>query len=90
MQSAAGDEVLLDKEYTTLLSRTLLSPCWMDPFKVPARTAPNTYHLGVPVTWRTCAQFNVKRLRPYLRRPDHRGGAAAPPPPWSARRPAGA
>ena len=46
----------------------------MGPFKVLARTAPNTY-------WRTCAAFNVERLRPYLRRPDHLGGEAAPPPP---------
>ena len=43
------------------------------------RTAPNTYPLDVPATWRTCAEFNVERLRPYLRRPDHLGGEAAPP-----------
>ena len=52
----------------------------MGPFKVPARTAPNTYPLDVPATWRTYAEFNVERLRPYLPRTDHLGGAAAPPP----------
>ena len=53
----------------------------MGPFKVLARTAPNTYRLGVPATWRTCAELHVDRLRPYLRRPDHLGGEAAPRPP---------
>ena len=58
----------------------LLSPHWMGPFKVLAHTAPNTYHLDVPATWRTCAEFNVQRLRPCLRRHDHLGCEAAPPP----------
>ena len=79
VQLAVGDEVLLDTEHTSLPSRSLLSPRWKGPFKVLTRTAPNTYPLDVPATWRTCAEFNVERLRPYLRRPDHLGGEAAPP-----------
>ena len=63
MQFAVGDEVLLDSELTPLPSRSLLSPRWMGPFKVLARTAPNTYRLDIPATWRTCAEFNVERLR---------------------------
>ena len=43
VQFAVGDEVLLDTEHTPLPSRSLLSPRWMGPFKVLARTAPNTY-----------------------------------------------
>jgi hypothetical protein len=39
---AVGDEVLLDKEYTPLPSRSLLSPRWMGPFKVLPCPAPNT------------------------------------------------
>ena len=71
VQFAAGDAVLLDTEHTPLPSLSLLSPRWRGHFKVFARTAPNTYCLDVPATWRTCAEFNVERLRPYLRRPDH-------------------
>ena len=48
----------------------------MGPFKVLARTAPNTYRLDVPSTWRVFPEFNVERLRPYLRRPDTLGGDA--------------
>ena len=53
---AAGDKVLLDTEHTPLPSRSLLLPRWMGgimgPFKVLACTAPNTYRLDVPATWR--------------------------------------
>ena len=75
--------MLLDTEHTPLPSRSLLSPRWMGPFKVLARTAPNTYRLDIPATWRLFPEFNVERLRPYLRRPDHLGGDAdaGPPPP---------
>ena len=75
--------MLLDTEHTQLPSRSLLLLRWMGPSKVLARTAPNTYRLNVPATERTCAEFNIERLRPYLHRPDHLpvGGAAAPPPP---------
>ena len=55
--------------------------CSRSPFKVLARTAPNTYHLYVQATWRTCAEFNFERLLPYLCRPNHLGGAEAPGPP---------
>ena len=65
---AAGDEVLLDTEHTPLPSRSLLSPRWMGPFKVLACPAPNTYRLDIPASWRVCPEFNVERLRPYLRR----------------------
>jgi hypothetical protein len=78
---AAGDEVLLDTEHTPLPSRSLLSPRWMGPFKVIACPAPNTYRLDIPASWRVCPEFNVERLRPYLRRPDHLGGDLQPPPP---------
>ena len=83
VQFAAGDEVLLDTEHTPLPSRSLLSPRWMGPFKVLARTAPNTYRLDIPSTWRVFPELNVERLRRYLRRPDHLGGdsdAGRPPP----------
>jgi hypothetical protein len=52
----------------------------MGPFKVLACPAPNTYRLDIPATWRICPEFNVERLRPYLRRPDHLGGDLPPPP----------
>ena len=80
-----GDEVLLDKDHTPLLSRSLLSPQWMGPFRVLARTATNTCRLDIPATWRVFPGFNVERLRPraYLRRPDRLGGESdvGPPPP---------
>ena len=62
------DKVLLDTEHSPPPSRTLqvLSPRWMGPFKVLAQV-PNTYRLEIPVTWRACDEFNVKRLRPYHR-----------------------
>ena len=83
VQFAVGDEVLLDTEHTPLPSRSLLSPRWMGPFRVLARTAPNTYRLDIPATWRIFPEFNVERLRPYLRRPDRLGGDSdvGPPPP---------
>jgi hypothetical protein len=81
IQFAAGDEVLLDTEHTPLPSRSLLSSRWMGPFKVLACTAPNTYRLDIHAVWRVFPEFNVERLRPYLRRPDHMGGDSRPPPP---------
>jgi hypothetical protein len=81
VQFAVGDEVLLDTEHTPLPSRSLLSPRWMGPFTVLAFTAPNTYRLDIPAAWRVFPEFNVERLRPYLRRPDSLGGDAGPPPP---------
>ena len=74
-----------DTEHTPLPSRSLLSPRWMGPFRGLARTAPNTYRLDIPATWRIFPEFNVERLRPYRRRPDRLGGPgdsdAGPPPP---------
>ena len=64
VQFAVGDEVLLDTEHTPLSSRSLLSPRWMGPFRVLARTAPNTYRLDLPATWRIFPEFNVERLHP--------------------------
>ena len=52
----------------------------MGPFKVIACPAPNTYRLDIPASWRVCPEFNVERLRPYLRRPDNLGGDLPPPP----------
>ena len=55
----------------------------MGPFKVLACTAPNTYRLDIPATWRVFPEFNVERLRPYRRRPACLGGDsdAGPQPP---------
>ena len=66
-QFAVGDEVLLDTEHTPLPSRSLLSPRWMGPFRILARTAPNKYTLDIPATWRIFPEFKVERLRPHLR-----------------------
>ena len=53
----------------------------MGPFKVLARSAPNTYSIDIPATWCTFNEFNVERLRPYYRRSDHMGGGVGLPPP---------
>ena len=89
VQFAVGDEVLPDTKHTALPSRSLLPPRWMGPFRVLARTAPNTYRLDIPATWRVFPEFNVECLRPHLRRPDSLGGDsdAGPPPPAAATRP---
>ena len=76
-----GDEVLLDTTHTPLPSRDKLSARWMGPFKILAKTAPNTYRLAVPAAWRAFNEFNVERLRRYLRRPLELGGDADEPPP---------
>ena len=76
-----GDEVLVDTSHTPLPSRTPLSPRWMGPFSVLTRTAPNTYRLAVPPTWRAFDEFNVQFLRRYVRRPAALGGEAPPPAP---------
>ena len=75
--------MLLDTEQAPLPSLWLLSPRWMGPFRVLACTAPNTYHLDVPATWRAFHEFNVERLRPYIRRPARLGRDAqvGPSPP---------
>ncbi len=52
----------------------------MGPFKVLACPAPSTYRLDIPVVWRICPEFNVERLRPYLRCPAVLGGEPPPPP----------
>ena len=62
--------MLLDTEHTPLPSRSLLSPRWMGPFRALERTAPNMYRLDIPATWRAFPEFNVERLRPYLRGSD--------------------
>ena len=59
-----GDEVLLDTEHTPLPSRSLLSPespRWMGPFRILARTAPNTCRLDISATWRirVLAEFST-------------------------------
>ena len=77
---AAGDQVLLDTEHTPLPSRSLLSPRWMGPFTVLACTAPNTCRLDIPAALRVFPEFNVERLRPYLRRPDSFGWRRRPAP----------
>ena len=53
----------------------------MGPFRVLARTAPNTYRLDLPPTWRAFNEFNVAMLRRYLRRPAELGGEPAEPAP---------
>ena len=62
-------EVLLDTAHTPLPSRDKLSARWMGPFKIFAKIAPITYRLAVPAAWRAFNQFNLERLRRYLRRP---------------------
>ena len=85
VQFRPGAEVLLDTSHTPLPSRDKLSPRWMGPFRVLAKTAPNTYRLDVPPSWRAFSEFNVERLRRYLRRPPELGGDAAEPPPIPGR-----
>ena len=58
-----------------------VSVCVMGPFKLLPKTAPNTYRLDVPPTWRAFNEFNVSRLRRYLRRPAALGGEPAAPDP---------
>ena len=48
VQFKPGDEVLLDTTHTPLPSRDKLSPRRMGPFRVLAKTAPNTYRLDLP------------------------------------------
>jgi hypothetical protein len=49
----------------------------MEPFTVLACTctAPNTCRIDIPAAWRVFPEVSVECLRPYLRRPDHLGGA---------------
>ena len=69
------------KPGTPLPSRDRLSPRWMGPFRVLAKTAPNICRLAVPPIWRAFDEFNVERLRRYVRRPIRLGGDSAEPPP---------
>ena len=48
-----------------------------------SKTAPNTYRLSVPAAWRQFNEFNVERLRRYLRRPQAMDGDQDEPPPVS-------
>ena len=81
VEFAVGDEVLLDTTFAPLPSRGLLSARWMGPFKVAARcTAPNTYCLALPPTWRAHDEFNVERLRRYVGGPDWMRGDRPPRP----------
>ena len=81
VEFAVGDEVLLDTTFAPLPSRGLLSARWMGPFKVAARcTAPNTYRLALPPTWRAHDEFNVERLRRYVGGPDWMRGDRPPRP----------
>ena len=56
--------LLHDTEHTHLPSRSLSSPRLMGPFRVLARTAPNTYRLDRPAMRRVFPEFNVERLHP--------------------------
>ncbi len=53
----------------------------MGPFRVLAKTAPNTNRLDLPPSWRAFSEFNVERLRRYLRRPPALGGDDEEPAP---------
>ena len=53
---------------------------WAQAFKILAKAAPNTYRVAVPAAWRAFHEFNVERLRRYLRRPLALGGDADEPP----------
>jgi hypothetical protein len=85
VQFKTGDdsEVLLDTTHTPLRipSRDKLSPRWMGPFRLLAKTAPNTYHLDLPPSWRAFSEFNLERLPRYLRRPPALGGDDEEPAP---------
>lgn len=71
-----GDEALLDSKRAPLPSRSLLSAGWMGPFKARARTALSPYRMDLfHVAWHIFNEFEVERLRPYLRRPAGPGGA---------------
>ncbi len=87
LQFKPGDEVLssssLDTTHTLLLSRDKLSPRWMGTFRVLAKTAPNTYRLEVPPSWRAFWEFNVERLQCVAQRP---GCLRHPPAAESGRR----
>ncbi len=71
VQFKPGDEVLLDTTHTLFPSRDKLLPHWMGPFRVLAKTAPNTYCLDFPragapsrsVTWDACVATSTARLR---------------------------
>ena len=76
-----GDEVLLDTSHAPLPSRGPLSSRWMGPFKVRRQTAPNTYQLELPPTWKAVDEFNVARLRRYHRRPEWMGREEVEPAP---------
>ena len=65
VQLSVGDEVLLDTTHTPLPSRDKLSARWMGPFRVLAKTAPNTYRLAVPAAWRA---FNIREFDGYFGR----------------------
>ena len=53
----------------------------MGPFQVLRRTAPNTYQVDLPPTWKAVAEFNASRLRRYHLRPDCMGSEAVVPDP---------
>ena len=81
MRFEPGDEVLLDTAHTPLPSCSPLSSRWMGPFQVLLQTAPNSYQLDLPPTWKAVAEFNVSRLWRYHRRPDWMGSEAVVPEP---------
>ena len=53
----------------------------MGPLTVLAKTAPNTFRLQMPPTWRAHDEFNVARLRRYLRGPLEPAAVAPTPVP---------
>ncbi len=57
------------------------NPFWMGPFRVLAKTAPNTYLIDIPPSWCAFSEFNVEHLRRYLRRPPALGGDDEEPAP---------
>ncbi len=59
-------------------SRDKLSTRWMDLFRVLAKTAPNSYRLDPPTSWRIFLEFNVERLHRYLCRLPALGGDDEP------------
>ncbi len=71
--SKPSDEVLLETTRTPLPFRDKLSPRWMGPFRVLAKTAPSTYRLDLPPsrsgvpsrssTWNACVATSAARLR---------------------------
>ena len=85
---AVGDEVLLDTELTVRAYPSSLKIAAVPALDGPVSGTRNSGAHYLPpghprhvTACRTCPEFNVERLRPYLRRPEHLGEDVLVPPP---------